>query len=258
VSLRPGLVLAAVCLCVYGTFALAVDVPKANYGFKSDEATYYMMGLSLVHDWDLTYRKEDLVRVWREFPSGPSGVFLKSGKRVGGGPDRGKTRLYFGKSFIYPLFAAPFIALFGTNGFLLLNAICMAVAMLCGYLFLHARSRAWPSALLAAGFVMASVVPVYAVQIMPEVFNFTLALVAYFCWLYKEVAAPERSPRGTAWLFTWKSDVAMAILLGIATFSKPTIAGLFAAPVAYFVASAFRRNINKYNTKLRANVTNHA
>ena len=30
-----------------------------------------MMGHSLADDGDLTYRKEDLVRVWREFPSGP-------------------------------------------------------------------------------------------------------------------------------------------------------------------------------------------
>ena len=50
VTLRPGLILAAVFLCVYGTLALVVNLPKATYGFKSDEATYYMMGHSLVHD----------------------------------------------------------------------------------------------------------------------------------------------------------------------------------------------------------------
>ena len=54
---------------------------------------------------------------------------------------------------------------------------------------------------------MVSVVPVYAVQMMPEVFNFSLACLAYFCWLYKEVASPERSPRRTAWLFTPRSDL---------------------------------------------------
>src|SRR5947207_556957 len=87
VTLRPGLVLAAVFLCVYGTFALAVDFPRAAYGFHSDEATYYMMAYSLVVDHDLAYRKEDLVRVWREFPSGPSGVFLKKGRTTSGRPD---------------------------------------------------------------------------------------------------------------------------------------------------------------------------
>lgn len=230
---RPGLILAAIFLCIYGTFAVTVNLPKATFGLKSDEATYYMIGLSLVHDGDLTYRKEDLVRVWREFPGGPAGVFLKRGTTIGGAPDPDPTRYFYGKSFIYPLFAAPLIFLFGTNGFLALNAIALSLVLLASYLFLHARSGAWPSALLAAGFVMASVVPVYFVQIMPEVFNFSLACLAYFCWLYKEVAARERSPLGTAWLFTAKSDFACAILLGIATFSKPTIGALFAAPVLW-------------------------
>jgi len=240
VTLKPGLLVAAIFLCVYGTFAIAVDVPRATYGFKSDEATYYMQGWSLVLDGDLTYRREDLVRVWREFPAGPAGVFLKKGTRIDGSPDPAQHRLYYGKSFIYPLFAAPLILLFGTNGFLLLNAICLSLVLLCGYLFLHARSRPWPSAILAAGFVMASVVPVYFVQIMPEVFNFSLVFLGYFCWLYKEVAAPERSPRGTQWLFGWKSDAAMAVLLGLATFSKPSNVLLFAAPVGWWVISRLK------------------
>ncbi|HTM27486.1 MAG TPA: hypothetical protein VL225_19950 [Vicinamibacterales bacterium] len=226
-TIRPGLVLAAVVLCIYGTLSLAVSFPRAAYGFHSDEATYYMMAYSLVDDHDLAYRHDDLVRVWKEFPSGPVGVFLKKGRTLSGGPDPDGRRYFYGKAFIYPLFAAPFVALFGTNGFLVLHAILLALVVLCGYLFLHARSPAWPSAILAAGFVMASVVPVYFVWIMPELFNFSLALLAYFCWLYKEVAAPERSPRGTAWLFTGRGDVAAALLLGIATFSKPTNALLF-------------------------------
>ena len=261
-TLRPGLILAAAFLCVYGALALSVDFPKARVGLQSDEATYYMMGLSLVHDGDLTYRREDLVRVWKEFPAGPAGVFLKKGRKIGGAPDPGQRRYFYGKSFIYPVFAAPFILLFGTNGFLVLNAVLLALVLLCGYLFLHARSGSWPSAILASAFVMASVVPVYFAQIMPEVFNLSMACLAYFCWLYKEVAVPARSPRGTRWLFTWRGDVAAAVLLGIATFSKVTNAPLFAAPVLWGmfrlwsmfrvkaeatelmpVAATFRRNI---------------
>ena len=234
-TLRPGLVLAAVFLAIYGTFALVVNLPKATFGFKSDEATYYMMGLSLARDGDLAYRKADLVRVWKEFPGGPAGVFLKRGQRIGGGADPDRSRYFYGKSFIYPLAAAPFIVLFGSNGFLVLNALALALVLLCGYLFLHARAGPWPSAILSAAFVMASVIPVYFTQMMPEVFNFSLACVAYFCWLYKEVADPARSPKGTAWLFTRRSDLAMAALLGIATFSKPTHALLFLAPLTWWV-----------------------
>jgi hypothetical protein len=246
VTLRPGLVLAGIFLCFYGTLALTVDFPRAGFGLHSDEATYYMMGLSLVHDGDLTYRKEDLVRVWEEYRTGPVGVFLKKGRAVSGKPDPDGQRYFYGKSFIYPLFAAPFILLFGTNGFLVLHALLAAMVLLCGYLFLHARAGPWPSAILAAAFVMASVVPVYFVWIMPELFNFSLSFLAYFCWLYKEVAAPEPSPRGTAWLFTPRSDLAAAVLLGIATFSKPTIALLFVPIVIWqigSVASGFSRKI---------------
>ena len=231
---RPGLVLAAIFLGLYGAVALTVNLPKATYGFKSDEATYYMMGLSLARDADLKYERQDLVRVWEEFPSGPQGVFLKRGKQLNGAPDPDPSRYYYGKSFAYPLFAAPLVVFFGSNGFLLLNAICLALVLLCAYLFLHARSGPWVSAVLAAAFVMMSVVPVYAVQMMPEVFNFTLACTAYFCWLYTEVAMPDRSPRGTRWLFTPRSDVAAAVLLGIATFSKVTNVLLFAAPFVWW------------------------
>jgi hypothetical protein len=241
VSLRPGLIAAAVLLCVYGALALTVDFPRAAFGFKSDEATYYMMAYSLTEDGDLTYTKADLARVWREFPSGPVGVFLQKGRTLSGAPDANPNRLYYGKSFIYPLVAAPFVKVFGTNGFLVLHALLLALVVLCGYLFLHARSGAPVSVVLACGFVMASVVPVYFVWLMPEVFNFSLVFLAYFCWLYKEVARPDVSPRGTGWLFGGRSDVVAAALLGIATFSKVTNAALFAPMVLWQLWGLVRR-----------------
>ena len=121
---------------------------------------------------------------------------------------------------MYPLFAAPFVWLFGTNGFLVLHAILLALVAWCGYLFLHARMNATLAAALAGAFVMASIVPVYFVWITPELFNFALGFLAYFCWLYKEVESPDRAPRGTRWLFGGAGDLAAALILGIATFSK--------------------------------------
>ena len=240
-NVRPGLVAAALLLCVYGALAVTVDFPRAAFGFKSDEATYYMMAYSLAEDGDLTYTKDDLVRVWREFPSGPSGVFLKKGRTLGGEPDPNPNRLYYGKSFIYPLVAAPFVRVFGTNGFLVLHALLLSIVVLCGYLFLHARSTPLVSALLASGFVMVSVVPVYFVWLMPEVFNFSLTFLAYFCWLYKEVATPQQAPRRAQWLFTGRSDAAAAVLLGIATFSKVTTAMLFVPMVLWQLWQVSRR-----------------
>lgn len=232
---RPGLLAAAVALCVYGGLALSVDFPRAAFGIQSDEATYYMMGHSLASDADLAYRREDLSRVWREFPSGPSGVFLKKGRdldvsltgsppflRVGSRPDPDTARLFYGKSYIYPLFASPFVAILGTNGFLAFHALLIGLVLLAGYLFLNARSSPAVSLLLASGFLMASVVPTYFVWITPELFNFSLVTLGYFCWLYKEVTPRELAPRGTRWLCAPASDLAAAALLAVATFSKPS------------------------------------
>jgi hypothetical protein len=242
-----GALLAGVILCVYGALALSVDFPRAAIGIQSDEATYYMMGHSLAQDGDLTYRKQDLVRVWREFTSGPTGLFLKKGRDIVRAglmrrppfvwietrPDPDPTRLFFGKSFIYPLAAAPFVSVFGTNGFLVLNAVLLAAIAWCGYLFLAARMRPLAAALLAGAFLMASVAPVYFVWIAPELFNLTLSVVAYFCWLYKE-AAPRDRPRN-GWLYGTRSDLAAAMVLGIATFSKVSNALLFPPIVAWQV-----------------------
>ena len=241
---RPGAVLALLILLVYGGIAVSVDFPQAAMGIQSDEATYYMMGHSLAEDGDLTYRRDDLLRVWKEFDSGPSGVFLKQGSDIVEWglmrrppffwtrlqPDPDGSRLFYGKSFIYPLFAAPFVKVFGTNGFLLLHALLLAAVAWCAFLFLHARAPAVPSALLAGAFVMASVVPVYFVWITPELFNFALGCLAYFCWLYKEVAPADRMPRRLRWLATPRSDLVAAVIIGIATFSKPTNA-LFIVPI---------------------------
>ena len=247
-ALLPGVVLALLVLSIYGGLALTVDFPRAAIGIQSDEATYYMMGHSLAEDGDLTYRREDLVRVWREFPSGPTGVFLKKGRdvlRVGlmlrppffwttTRPDTDPDRYFYGKSFAYPLVAAPFVRLFGTNGFLLLNAVLLSVAAFCGCVFLQARMRPLTAAMLAGAFVMVSVVPVYFVWIAPELFNFTLGLVAYFFWLYKEAGAAATA-RGTRWLSGTRSDLVAAVLLGVATFSKVSNALLFPPVVVWML-----------------------
>ncbi|MCX6552499.1 MAG: hypothetical protein NTY02_16100 [Acidobacteria bacterium] len=245
----PGLVAALLVFCIYGGFALSVDVSRTAFGIQSDEATYYMMGHSLADDGDLAYRRDDLARVWREFSAGPSGVFLKKGRsldmRVDGRPpfihldstvDSDAGRLYFGKSYIYPLFAAPFVAVFGTNGFFVFHAMLLGVMLFAAYTFLNARSSPLVSLILASGFFMASVAPAYYAWMTPELFNLCLVVLGYFCWLYKEVASPEQPFPGSRWLFSGRSDLAAAILLGVATFSKPSNLLLILPMLAWLVA----------------------
>jgi hypothetical protein len=224
-------------LLLFG-FAVSVDFPKVAYGFQSDEATYYSLGHSLAEDFDFTFRREDLARVWEEFPTGPEGIFLKRGKDVdvglsGGFPfvewrkaeDPDQTRLYYGKAYIYPLVASPFILLFGTNGFLVLHAVLMTLNFAGAYAFLSARSSASAALAYAGAFFLASAAPVYFVWLTPDFFNLSIVLYGLFLWSYKEVARPDTGTasdsRFTRLLFGASSDYLAAALLGVATFSKP-------------------------------------
>jgi hypothetical protein len=239
--------LAAVLLA----WALSVNYPVAAYGFFSDASTYYGLGHSLADDGDFEFRREDLVRVWREFPTGPEGIFLKRGSdpdlRLDGAPpfvhvdtrpDTNPTRLYFAKAYLYPLFAAPFVWAFGTNGFLVLHVLVVVVSFLCGYAFLAARSHPVAALVFALAFVFVSVAPVYLVWLTPDLFNLGLVMLGYFFWLYKEVAGevtPEGTPR-SRWLVGQRSDLVAAVWLGLATFSKPPIHVVLMLPVlALFV-----------------------
>lgn len=140
---------------------------------------------------------------------------------VSAGPDPDATRLYYGKSFMYPLAAAPFVLVAGTSGFLLFHALLLALLVFGAYLFVAARSPEGPAVVLAAGYFFASVSPGYLVWTTPELFNLATVTLGYLCWLYKEVA-PETLPRGLRWLRTGASDAVAIVLLAMATFSKPT------------------------------------
>jgi hypothetical protein len=237
---RAGAASLGVVLLILGlAAALSIDVVKTGQGIKSDEATYVAMALSAAYDGDLAYEKRDLERFFGLYRWGPDGIFLKRGRqlrvRVDASPpfvhlrqlpDPRGDRFYFGKSFIYPVVAAPFVRIFGLNGMLVLNVLLMAVACTCAYTFLAARSRPGPALAFALGFVFAACVPIHLVFLAPEIFNFTLVVVAYFLWLYKEVAGDD-APRGLRSRWT---DIAAALLLGVATYSKPSHA-LLVAPI---------------------------
>lgn len=252
---RVGWIASLIIAAIYGGLALSVDFKTAAVGIQSDEATYYLMAYSLAEDGDLEYRREDLERGFREFSSGPSGIFLKRGTDVTGArltarppfiefrgvPDPDTSRLYFGKSFLYPLAATPFVWLLGTNGFLLTNAVLLWAAFFAIYLFTSARSGPFVGVLWAGAFVFASVVPVYFVWTTPELFNWSLGALAYFLWLYKTVS-PIATSRAGAWLRQPWTDWLAAALIGLLTFSKVTNVLLLLPMLAWFLwTRAWRR-----------------
>jgi hypothetical protein len=261
---EPGAVACALLGALLVTFALSVDFPKAAFAFQSDEATYYSLAYSLVRDGDFTYERRDLERVWREFPTGPEGIFLKRGHDVAfhvtshfpfveleQRADSRNDRAYYAKSFIYPLAAAPFVFLFGTNGFLLLHALLLTLDFAAAYAFLRARAAPVAAVSYALVFFVASAAPVYLVWLTPEIFNLSVSLCALFLWAYKEVAPPLDAPldappdpspdtpatggSGSRWsrfLRSPGSTYLAAALVGIAAFSKPPYVALLAPMLA--------------------------
>jgi hypothetical protein len=232
-------------------FAATVDLPRETQAFKGDEATYYSLTKSLASDLDFSFERKDLTRVWEEYRGGPEGIFLKRGKvtrwrsssrfpylRRVKLEDPIRTRLYYAKSFIYPLAAAPFVWLFGTHGFLVFHALLLALDLYLAYLFLLARgSEPAAAAAFALVFLIASVVPVYFVWMTPEFFNVSLVFYAVFLWARKE-AAPDAADAKTRFLTGAGSDLAAAAIVGVLTFSKPPHAILMAPLV---VLALYRR-----------------
>jgi hypothetical protein len=247
VTRSPGAIAAIALGLLLLACALSIDFPKASLGFKGDEATYYSLAHSLARDGDFAFERKDLIRVWEEYSGGPEGIFLKRGKKIrlhrsdrfpyvrwDKLEDPVRTRLYYSKSFIYPLAAAPFVFVFGTNGFLVLHALLLSLNLLVAYTFIAARGSTPRAALAyAVAFLAASVVPVYFVWLTPELFNLSLALWAMFLWSYKEVT-PARGFLGSS-----GSDYLAAALVGVLTFSKPPHAILMFPLIALLV---FRRN----------------
>jgi hypothetical protein len=161
--------------------------------FWGDAATYHAMAWSLAYDQDIRYEPKDVVRVRREFPSGPQGVFLK---RATGGlttdgvsgppfwrrvrPD--EERIYFAKPFLYSLVAAPLVRVLGTRGLLVLNVLSLAAALFLGYAACRRARPVAESLALVLAVYAGTVVPIYILWLAPEMFSLGLAAGALALW----------------------------------------------------------------------------
>jgi hypothetical protein len=218
---------------------LSVNLPSVDR-FWSDGATYHAMAWSLAEDGDLRYEVKDLLRVKREFPVGPQGVFLKKSSGAltlkEGFPflsrvPESEPRLYYAKAFVYPAVAAPFVRLFGTRGLLLTNVLFFDLALFLAYGELRRQAGPASSLALALVLLLASVTPVYLLWLTPEIFNLGLIVASLAAWR-----------RG--------HPVPAAMLLGLATYSKPTnillalplvVDPLVEGPLASRIGEAARR-----------------
>ncbi len=163
--------------------------------------------------------RQDLVRYYRDIDNGPQGIFLK--KSPSG-------KIFFAKSWAYSLFAAPFIRVFGMNGFPVFHAVLLLLLLLMGFAYFSLSDEPIPSLLGVLTFLFASVAWVYYVWISPDFFNMCLVFTIAFLWIYKIRAAKlppvpgeDKPGRVKRFLLSDGSDYLAAFLAGIATFSKP-------------------------------------
>ena len=219
-SFKKNAVLTAIFLifAFFLGFSLFVNLPSIHQGFLfADQAIYYSMIQSLAQDGDLEYTKKDLIRYYEVFPSGPLGIFLK--KARGG-------KLFYAKSYAYPIFAAPFVKLFGVNGALVFHSLLLLLLLLMGHAYFSAFNPSSLSLITVLTFMFASISGVYYLWISPDFFNLFLVFTVLFLWLYKH-KIPKSNDKDDqpkkihTFLRSDWTDYLAGALIGIAVFSKP-------------------------------------
>lgn len=193
--------------------ALCINPLKITRAFFSDESVYYTMAYSFAKDGDMEFQQNDLIRVYREFAAGPQGIVLKVNERDG--------TIVFGKAFLYSLIAAPFVLVFGTNGFLFLHAVLLWLNLLCGYRFAVAFMQPRVAALFSFFYFLANASLVYLFWMTPEYFNMSLICFALFFF-----TADERLKSDFKLFHSPFNFILAAIFFAMATYSKLTNAAL--------------------------------
>ncbi len=213
--------------------SLFINLPALQkYFLFADEAIYYSMTQSLIHDGDLEYTKKDLYRYYQEFPSGPLGIFLKKGKNE---------KIFFAKSYAYSLFTSPFVKLFGPNGFLVFHTILLFLVLVMGFTYFSLRNPPLTAIFTILTFLFASIAIVYFFWITPDFFNLFLVFTILFLWLYKnQVRQVENEPSEKEnillrFLHSDCSDYLASFLAGIAVFSKPPNIVLMIPLILYYL-----------------------
>ncbi len=193
----------------------AINPLTITRSFFSDEAVYYTMAYSFAEDGDMTFQQNDLIRVYREFAAGPQGIVLKLNEK--------DSNIVFGKAFLYSMAAAPFVRIFGTNGFFILHGVLLWLNLLCGYRFCILIMKPGMAALFSFFYFLANASLAYLFWMTPEYFN--MSLVCYGVFFF--VAAEQLKSKFKLFQSPWNYAIS-AIFFAMATFSKPTNAVLIA------------------------------
>lgn len=214
---------------------LAVGKPGLPMTLKADEPAYYLAALSLAQDLDLRCEVEDLGRLFDEYP------FLSTFNLILM-TDDGWNTVYFGKPYVYSLFAAPFAGIFGANGLVAFNMLLMMAMVWMGTVYL-ARFNTWGlAALYSCGFFLVGSSFAYVFWLHPEVFNMACIAASLFLILHRFDDLPSTVRRGRVQRLlvgpTMRAAASGAVL-SLAVYNKPMLVAL--ALPSLFVLARDRR-----------------
>jgi hypothetical protein len=207
---------------------LAAGRPGLPPTMKADEPAYFLMAESLARDFDLRCERRDIDRAVNAFPYAPiHNLILMSSD--------GWETVYFGKPYVYSLFAAPLVALFGFNGMLATNLLLVALMIWCGARYLRRFNSDAMALLFSAAFFLLGPSFVYAFWAHPEVFNMAaVTLCLYFVFGRERAgAAGESAPAAgssRSGLNGLWAPLASGAALAFGAYNKPVLAAL-ALPV---------------------------
>ncbi len=245
---RAALILACCCLVSLLTLAHYRSPLSRVWG---DEGTYLAMMESLARDGDLQFDRRDLARTQAAEGGRTHLILQRHGDAVS-----------YSKPVLYAIVAAPFYALFGTQGPILLNALALGFALALAYAYLRRLGNSGTAALVLVTFVGGAVLVPYVAWRMTDLFQAALALagltlcftqtcfartgLARTCLAKTRDAAGELSDRKhqLGWIdrwICWRYAPIFGIVLLAATASlRPTNGVLVAAPI---LAAIFERRL---------------
>jgi hypothetical protein len=204
-------------------FPLTLIKPGIPTHLKADEAAYYLSALSLAHDRDLRVETKDVDRAFQEFPFAPVNNMIVM-------TDDGWRTVYFGKPYIYSLFAAPFAALSGANGLVFFNMLLTMAMVWMGYLYLRRWNPPGLAALFAAAFFLLSVGFSYVFWLQPEVFSMAAIVACLFFGLPRRDEDVPPDPRRDLRRELLFAAISGAVLV-LAVYNKPMFGAVGLAPL---------------------------
>jgi hypothetical protein len=221
-------------------FPLAISKPGLPASLKSDEPAYYLTALSLARDGDLRFSPGEAERLFDEFP-------YLTVKNLILMTDDGWRTVYYGKPYIYSLFAAPFAGLFGANGMVSFNMLLLMAMVWMGASYLRRYNPDGLAVAYSAGFFILSSTFVYVFWLHPELFNMAgVTASLYLAFTPAERAAGALGGRWRRLFGEAARPLWSAACLAPAVYNKPMLALMALAPLWVFLRRQGWRGIVRF------------